>query len=73
MQNVTSDICCIILNGPYLRGLSFLKGVLIFRLCASNRTLSPGAKVLDGLIGLMCLCKAFCASARDSFNIRSCF
>src|SRR6202789_3867776 len=60
--------------GPYLRGLSFLEGVLILRLRASNHTLLPGTKDLGGLRGLMCLCNAFCASCLDSCNClrRSC-
>ena len=73
MQLATGDIFCRTLNGPYLQGLSFLKGVLIFKLCTSNHTLSLGAKAFDGLIGLMHLYKAFCASDCGSFNIRSCF
>src|ERR1700679_3378685 len=60
--------------GPYLRGLSFLEGVLILRLRASNHTLLSGTKDLGGLRGLMRLCNAFCASFLDSCNClrRSC-
>jgi hypothetical protein len=46
---VTGDTCSMIGYGPYLRGLSFLEGVLILRLRASNHTLLPGTKDLGGL------------------------
>jgi hypothetical protein len=42
---VTGEICPKTLNGPYLWGLSFLEGILMCRLHASNHTLLPGTKV----------------------------
>jgi hypothetical protein len=66
------DTCPMIEYGPYLRGLSFLEGVLILRLRASNHTLLPGTKDLGGLRGLMHLCNAFCASVLDSCNCLRC-
>jgi hypothetical protein len=68
MQYATGDICCNTSNGPYLRGLNFLEGVLIFKFCASSHTLLSGTKVRGSVYGLMRLCKAFCASALDSCN-----
>jgi hypothetical protein len=68
MRYATGDIYCNTVNGLYLQGLSFLEGILIFRFCASSHTLLPGTKVCGGVYSLMCLCKAFCASALDSCN-----
>jgi hypothetical protein len=74
MRYATGDICCNISNGPYLQGLSFLEGVLIFRLCASSHILLPGTKVHGSVYGLIHLCNTFCASVWDSCNFlsRSC-
>jgi hypothetical protein len=63
---VTGDICFRTRYGPYLRGLSFLEGVLTLRLCASNHTLSLMTKDLGKFSGLMRLCNAFCALDLDS-------
>ena len=68
MQYVTGVTCCNILNGPSLWGLSFLEGLLVFRLRASNHTLSSETKKHVGISGLMCLSKAFCASALDCIS-----
>ena len=72
MRYVAGDIFCSTLNGPYLRGLSFLEGVLMWRLRAYNHTLSPEAKDRGRSSGLMHLCKAFCASVLDSCRSLSC-
>ena len=59
MQYETGLICLITSNGPYLCGLNFFEGVLIFKFRASNHTLSPETKERGGLRGLMRHCKAF--------------
>ena len=69
---MTGDTCLVIGYGPYLRGLSFFEGALIFKFCASNHTLSPMAKDLGKVSGLMCHCNAFCASDLDSCNCLRC-